>query len=259
MKDAIKRYNPTPDKKFKEIYSIMSLIDTIRHVVLVKPHPAGWPFIAGGTILTILLLLIWDALGIAALIITLFILYFFRDPVRVVPQREGLIVAPADGRIISIKSDQSLPDELSEEDDSETYTKISIFLSVLDVHVNRIPVAGEIVKTFYYEGKFLNAELDKASEENERASALIKTPNNKFVGVCQIAGLIARRIITDLEEGKKVETGEKYGIIRFGSRTDIYLPKGVNPLVSVGQRAIGGETILADMTSKEESRTGKYL
>lgn len=237
----------------------MSLIDTISRTVLVKPHAAGLPFIAGGAIVTILLLLIWKPLGIAAFIITLFIMYFFRDPMRSVPQRNGLIVAPADGRVISVKADQSLPDELSEEDDSETYTKISIFLSVLDVHVNRVPISGEIVKTFYHEGKFFNAELDKASEENERASALIKTEDEKFVGVSQIAGLIARRIVTTLEEGKQLETGERYGIIRFGSRADIYLPKGTSALVCVGQRTIGGETILGDLLSKEEMRTGQIL
>ena len=237
----------------------MSLIDTICRTVLVKPHPAGMPFIIGGAVTTILLLIIWKPLGVAALILSLLIVYFFRDPVRITPEREGLIVAPADGRVISVKPNHALPDELSEEDERETYTKISIFLSVLDVHVTRVPVGGEVIKTFYHEGKFLNAELDKASEENERASALIKTQNAKLVGVSQIAGLIARRIVTSLSEGKTLKTGEKYGIIRFGSRADIYLPKGTNALVCVGQRTIGGETILGDLESKEETRTGKNL
>jgi len=232
----------------------MSLIDTITRTMLVKPHPAGYPFIGGALGVTILFLLIWKPLGLLALILTLFITYFFRNPVRAVPQQENLVVAPADGRIISITTDHALPDELGEDLNlGETFTKISIFLSVLDVHVNRVPISGEVVDTFYYEGKFLNAELDKASEENERSVALIKTEQDKYVGVSQIAGLIARRIITDLKTEKKVTVGTRFGLIRFGSRTDIYLPKGVNPQVCVGQRTLGGETILADLNSKAET------
>ena len=221
--------------------------------MLVKPHAAGYPFIGGGLAATILLLLIWEPLGIFALIITLFILYFFRDPKRAVPQKEGLIIAPADGRIISITSGHVLPDGLgSDLEAGDDFTKISIFLSVLDVHVNRNTISGEVVDTFYFEGKFLNAELDKASEENERSAALIKTSGDKYIGVVQIAGLIARRIITDLKTGDTVTVGERFGLIRFGSRADIYLPKGVQPSVCVGQRTLGGETVLADINSKEK-------
>jgi phosphatidylserine decarboxylase len=227
--------------------------------MFVKPHPAGYPFIGGTLAVSIILLLIWKPLGIAGLLLTAFIYYFFRDPVRLVPQRDGLIVAPADGRIIAVKKGQTLPDGLAEEDDAADYTKISIFLSVLDAHVNRVPVSGEIIKNFYYEGKFVNAELDKASEENERASAIIKLDNDKLVGFSQIAGLIARRIITTLEPGQTRETGEKFGLIRFGSRMDVYLPKGVNALVCVGQRTLAGETVLADYKSKEKARTAKPL
>lgn len=237
----------------------MSLIDTITRTMFVKPHPAGIPFIIGAAVAAVIGFLIWDALGIFFTLLTAFIYYFFRDPVRLVPQRDGLIVAPADGRVIAVKTNQGLPDDLANEDDSETYTKISIFLSVIDAHVNRTPVGGEVVKTFYYAGKFLNAELDKASEENERASAIVKTTNGKFVAFSQIAGLVARRIITTLEEGKTLETGEKFGLIRFGSRMDVYLPVGTNSLVSVGQRTIAGETVLADMTSNEENRIAKAL
>ncbi len=237
----------------------MSLIDTIQRTLFVKPHPVGYPFIGGSVIATIIFLLLWKPLGLFFLFITLFVYYFFRDPVRMVPQKEGLIVAPADGRVLAVKTNQSLPDDLADEDDSETYTKISIFLSVIDAHVNRVPVGGEIIKTFYYKGKFVNAELDKASKENERASALVKLENDKLVGFSQIAGLIARRIVTTLEEGQSVEAGEKFGIIRFGSRMDIYLPKGTNALVCEGQRAVAGETILADLKSKEKSRTAKAL
>ena len=237
----------------------MSIFDTICRTVCIKPHPAGLPFIGGGLVTAILGLLIWEPLGIFLLFVTAGIYYFFRDPVRAVPQREGLVVAPADGRIISVKSDQSLPDDLADEDSESYYTKISIFLSVLDAHVNRVPVGGEIIKTFYYEGKFLNAELDKSSEENERASALVKLSDDRLVGFSQIAGLVARRIITTLEEGQKIETGDRFGLIRFGSRMDIYLPKGTESLVCEGQRAIAGETILADLTSKEKERKAKFI
>ncbi len=237
----------------------MSLLETIQRTMFVKPHPAGYPFIGGALAVSIILLLIWEPLGIFGLFLTAFIYYFFRNPVRHVPQREGLIVAPADGRVIAVLPNQTLPDDLEEVDDAADYTKISIFLSVFDAHVNRVPVSGEIIKTFYYEGKFLNAELDKASEENERASALIQYDEGKLVGFSQIAGFVARRIITTLEAGQKRETGELFGLIRFGSRMDVYLPKDVNAFVSVGQRTIGGETILADFKSKEKTRTAKAL
>ena len=237
----------------------MSLLDTITKTMLVKPHPAGYPFIVISAALTVLGLLIWDPLGILFLLLTLFIIYFFRDPVRMVPLKEGLVVAPADGRVVSIKENVALPDDLSETDDAETYTKISIFLSVLDAHVNRIPISGEIVQTFYYEGKFLNAELDKSSEENERASALIAISNGRYVGFSQIAGLVARRIITNLKKNQKVETGERFGLIRFGSRMDVYLPKGISSMVCIGQRTLGGETIIADLTVSEPNRVAKAI
>jgi phosphatidylserine decarboxylase len=237
----------------------MSILDTITKTMLVKPHPAGYPFIGLSGLLTLIGLLIWNPLGILFLLITLFIIYFFRDPVRMVPQQEGLIVAPADGRVICVEENVGLPDDLADTDDSENYTKISIFLSVLDAHVNRIPIGGEIVQTYYYEGKFLNAELDKSSEENERASALVAISNNRYVGFSQIAGLVARRIITKLEKHQKVETGERFGLIRFGSRMDVYLPKGIASQVCVGQRTLGGETILADLNSSEKNRIAKAI
>ncbi len=238
----------------------MSLIDTITRTMLVKPHAAGYPFIIGSIVATVIFLILWKPLGVLFLFLTLFILYFFRDPIRVVPQQDGLIIAPADGRIISITENQKLPDGLDAEvNEDENFTKISIFLSVLDVHVNRVPVAGEVVKTFYYEGKFLNAELDKASLENERSVALIKTADDKFVGVTQIAGLIARRIITDLSEGDAVQTGHRYGLIRFGSRSDVYIPSATAPLVCVDQRTLGGETVLADLNTSHEKREGEKI
>jgi phosphatidylserine decarboxylase len=231
----------------------MSLIQTITRTMLVKPHPAGYPFIGGALALSILFLLIWEPLGVAMLILAGFIAYFFRDPVRSVPQKDGFVISPADGRVISITPNTTLPDGLDDEVDlGATFTKISIFLSVLDVHVNRAPISGTVIKKFYHAGKFLNAELDKASAENERSVALIKTPSDQYIGVSQIAGLVARRIITDLEEGKDVTAGERFGIIRFGSRADIYLPKDISPLVCISQRTIGGETILADLSAQQQ-------
>lgn len=235
----------------------MSLFETIQRTMFVKPHPAGYPFIGGALVLSIILLLIWEPLGYIGLILSAYIYYFFRNPIRHTPQREGLVIAPADGRVIAVLENQTLPDDLAEVDDAADYTKISIFLSVFDVHVSRVPVAGEILKTFYYEGKFLNAELDKASAENERASAIIQYDENNLVGFSQIAGFVARRIITTLEPGQKRETGELYGLIRFGSRMDVYLPKGVHSFACVGQRTVGGETVLADFKSKETNRIAK--
>ena len=238
----------------------MSLIQTITNTCAVKPHPAGLPFILGSLVAAIILLLIYKPLGVFGLILTAIIYYFFRDPIRSVPQEEGIVVAPADGRIIKISYDNTLPDDLIDEDNSNTYTKISIFLSVLDAHVNRAPCAGEVIRTFYYEGKFFNAELDKASKENERAHALIKTNDGKLIAFSQIAGLVARRIVTTLKDGDTLETGNRFGIIRFGSRMDVYLPNNMPTLVCEGQRTLAGETILADFkTKKKKSLTAKPI
>ena len=236
-----------------------SLLDTIKQTVLVSPHPAGWPFIGGGALATLLFFLIDDFVGTLFLVLTLFIVYFFRDPKRAVPQRDGLVVSPADGRVINVKTGVALPPEIAEISGEANYTKISIFLSVFDVHVNRIPVAGQIIKTAYVPGKFVNAALDKASEDNERAALLIETDDGKKLGVMQIAGLVARRIVTDVKENDHVETGVRYGIIRFGSRADIYLPAGTHALVCVGQRCVGGETILADLNSDEPARDANII
>ena len=234
-----------------------SLFDTIKKVVFVPPHPAGIPFIAGGAVGALILFLIWEPLGFLALTFTVFCLYFFRDPDRVVPQKESFILSPADGEVSSIVHGLSLPHELGSSEGS--FTRISIFLSVLDVHVNRMPVSGKIIRRVYTPGKFLNADLDKASEDNERCSAIVETANGIQIGVVQIAGLIARRILNDLSEGEAVEAGKRFGIIRFGSRLDVYVPEGTAPLVCIGQRAIGGETILADLEGIEVQRDGKLL
>lgn len=233
-----------------------SLFDTIKKTVLVMPHPAGIPFIGGGLILAMIFFTFSDFLGVLALILTGFCLYFFRDPDRVTPQKPSLVVSAADGEVSAIVEDVSLPSELAGGDGAR-YTRISTFLSVLDVHVQRAPIAGKIIRKVYTPGKFLNADLDKASEDNERCSLLIETPSGQKVCVVQIAGLIARRILTEVREDQDIKCGSRYGIIRFGSRVDIYLPPGVEPLVCVGQRAIGGETVIADMQSKEARRSGE--
>ncbi|MCB1530265.1 MAG: phosphatidylserine decarboxylase [Rhodospirillales bacterium] len=234
-----------------------TLLSTIKETVLVPIHPAGYPFILGGAVITFVCFLIWELLGVLALILTFFCVYFFRDPVRITPQRKGLVISPADGRVCAITEGLPLPPELGGKKEDTDYTRISIFLSVFDVHVNRVPIDGKIIKTAYNPGKFLNAELDKASQYNERASALLELEDGRQVGFVQIAGLVARRIVTSLTEGDEVEAGERYGLIRFGSRADIYLPEDVAPLVCVGQYAIGGETVLADMDGTEPPREGK--
>jgi len=222
-----------------------TLLDSITSF-FVPIHKDGYKFVAAFAVGTLLLSWVSEPLGWIGVLATLWCAYFFRDPERFPPEGKGLVIAPADGRISAIEEVAS-PKELDL--DSEKRTRISIFLSVFDVHINRSPVAGKITKIVYVPGKFLNAELDKASEENERQCLTLETGNGTRVGCVQIAGLIARRIVTFVQQGATVEAGERFGLIRFGSRTDIYLPPGTRPVVSVGQTAIGGETVLADMGS----------
>ncbi len=234
------------------------LLETIRKTVLIAPHPAGIPFIGGGLLAALIFAFFSSFLLAIALIFTAFCAYFFRDPDRMVPQKPSLIVSPADGTISLITGDLSLPSEIAGADDGR-YTRISTFLSVLDVHVQRFPVGGKIIRKVYTPGKFLNADLDKASEDNERCSVLIETPSGHKVCVVQIAGLIARRILNDAKEEDDARSGERFGIIRFGSRVDVYLPEGISPLVITGQKAVGGETVFADFSSTEPSREGALL
>ena len=218
-------------------------------------HPAGWPFIAVFAFVTILLSLVSTFLGLVGLLLTVWCLYFFRNPIRSVPQREGLMVSPADGRVTSITKNVPLPVEIDQTSEGEeSWTRVSIFLSVFNVHVNRVPMQGTVKQVIYHPGQFLNASLDKASDLNERSTTYVQIDKTKSYAFVQIAGLVARRIINDLSEKQAVETGQHMGLIRFGSRLDVYLPKGVNPLVALGQTAIGGETVLADFTSKEKDR-----
>jgi phosphatidylserine decarboxylase len=222
--------------------------------ILAPIHPAGWPFIALFSVVTLILFLVFPTLGFIGLILTCWCIYFFRNPHRVTPENKGLIVSPGDGIVTKIEK-AIPPHELKWT--KKPLTRISIFLNVFDVHVNRIPVDGVITRIQYHPGKFINASLDKASEFNERNSLLIQTPDGQEVLVVQIAGLIARRILCEKRAGENVKAGETFGIIRFGSRVDLYLPEGVVPQVLEGQRMIGGETIMADLLASIPQRLGK--
>jgi len=236
---------PVPESR-----SLLStIVDSIPPV-----HRDGHKFVAIGLGITLLFFWLWPPLGWIAALATAWVAYFFRDPDRVTPLREGLIIAPADGRITSIERVRP-PQELGLGE--ELRTRISIFLSVFDVHVNRSPVAGRITRSVYTPGAFLNAELDKASEENERRGLVILMPSGAEIGVVQIAGLIARRIVTFVGEGDTVGVGQRIGLIRFGSRVDVYLPPEGRALVAVGQRTVAGETVLADLKSSGPEREAR--
>ncbi len=232
-----------------------SLIETIRDN-LAPVHSDGYKFvaIAGAVAFLLWFLLPFSFLAYLALGALAYVAYFFRDPQRVTPLRDGLVVSPADGRVSMIERVKP-PAELGLGHDERI--RISIFLSVFDVHINRAPVAGRIIRSIYVPGAFLNAALDKASEENERRSLVMRTAGGVEIAVVQIAGLIARRIVTFLKEGDNAGVGERFGLIRFGSRVDVYLPPNAGPLVAVGQRAVGGETILADLKSSEPEREAR--
>jgi phosphatidylserine decarboxylase len=221
---------------------------------VVKPlHREGYRFLAAFGIATLILFLLWEPLGWIGLGLTVWCYYFFRDPDRVTPDRKGLIVSPADG-VVSLIGPAVPPAELGL--GGGPRTRVSVFMNVFDCHVNRAPVAGEVTAVSYRPGKFLNASLDKASEDNERNGIALRLEDGRSLGVVQIAGLVARRILCDVKPGDRLATGERFGMIRFGSRLDVYLPEGVPPLVAVGQGMIAGETVLADLASDEPARIG---
>ena len=222
----------------------MSLINDLRHVVS-PPHPAGRPFILGGLLGVVIGVFLGTWLIWLSGLFILFCLYFFRDPERVPPDRSGAFLAPADGRIVAI-AEVPPPAELDLGD--VPLWRVSIFLSVLDVHVNRVPIDATVTRIAYHHGAFVSASLDKASEENERNAVGLRLADGRGFAVVQIAGLIARRILCDIREGQTVQAGDRFGIIRFGSRTDLYLPNGVRPLVAMGQTMIGGETVIAELS-----------
>jgi phosphatidylserine decarboxylase len=232
----------------------MSIVNSIQSA-FVPIHREGWRFIAvfGG----VTLLLFWlnlILLGWIGVIATAWCTYFFRDPERTTPLRPGLVISPADGRVSAVEQIVPPPElDLAR----EPVSRISIFMNVFDVHVNRAPADGAIRRIAYIPGAFLNADLDKASADNERQALTIEVASGRSIGVVQIAGLIARRIVKFVEEGDHVVAGQRFGLIRFGSRVDVYLPQGVQSLVSVGQLSIGGETVIADFTSTEGERTAR--
>ena len=222
----------------------MTLAETLR-VVFIPPHPAGRPFIIGGAVVLAVGLFVGPWLSALGAVFTLFCLYFFRDPERFAPARPGAVVSPADGRVVVV--DVAVPPaELGL--GAVPMPRVAIFLSVLNVHVNRMPMSGTVTKIAYHAGKFLSAGHDKASDVNERNGLALRLADGRTMAVVQIAGLIARRILCSAQEGQVFATGARFGIIRFGSRTDLYLPQGVVPLVSVGQTMIGGETVIATLT-----------
>jgi phosphatidylserine decarboxylase len=220
----------------------------------VKPmHREGRKFVAIAAAVTLALFLIWAPLGWIGTGLTVWVYYFFRDPARVTPSREGLMVSPADG-VVSLLEPAVPPAELELGD--QPLTRVSVFMSVFNCHVNRLPMAGRITKVAYHKGLFLNASLDKASVDNERNGIAVETADQLRYGVVQIAGLVARRILCFVKEGDTLQTGDRFGLIRFGSRLDIYLPEGVDPLVCIGQTMIAGETVIADLLSQEPPRLG---
>jgi phosphatidylserine decarboxylase len=227
----------------------MSIVASIRQQ-MVPISPEGYPFIGAFALASLLLFWLWTPLGWIGTVLTLWCVLFFRDPPRVTPVREGLVVAPADGRVSQVTTAPP-PHELGL--GSTPLPRISIFMSVFDCHINRCPVAGTVENIVYQPGKFFNADLDKASADNERNSLVIATAGAR-VAVVQIAGLVARRIVCFVRVGQPVGAGERFGMIRFGSRLDVYLPEGVAPLVAVGQIAIAGETVLADLRVPDAGR-----
>lgn len=230
----------------------MSLLDTIRRQI-VPIHPDGYIFIALLAIAALVLHWLWPPAGWLAAVATLWCAYFFRDPPRVTPLRDGLVVAPADG-VVSAVGFARPPPELGLGE--RPLARVSIFMSIFDCHVNRAPIAGTLTRIANKPGLFLNADLDKASEDNERNGLVIDHSEGRF-GIVQIAGLVARRIVCFVHEGATIAAGDRIGLIRFGSRVDVYLPDNVTPLVGLGQRAIAGETILADLGSREPLRSFK--
>ena len=222
----------------------MSLFDTLRNVI-VPVHKEGYPFVAAFFGASLVLGWLFEPLFWIGMVLTLWCAYFFRDPERVTPQDDDLVISPADGKVSSIRMEVP-PEELYL--GVEPMLRISIFMNVFDCHVNRSPMRGSVVNIAYREGSFLNAELDKASKDNERNGLVIETKQGR-IGVVQIAGLVARRILCWANPSQPLDAGERFGLIRFGSRLDVYLPTGAEPRVSLGQRAIAGETVIAEFNS----------
>ena len=224
-----------------------------RRYILPNIHNEGWKFVGIFAAITALLAMIWQPLGWIGLVLTVWGFYFFRDPERVTPDKPDLVVSPADGTVQMITKVKA-PEELGLGD--AKFTRVSVFMSVFNVHVNRAPAEGKILKSVYVPGKFLNATLDKASKDNERQILAMKTKGGKTLCFVQIAGLVARRILCEATEGMEYKAGERFGLIRFGSRLDVYLPEGVEPQVCLGQTMVAGETVIADLGSNAPQMKG---
>ena len=231
------------EKKQSNLKNILNQLEDLRSF-LPPINTAGYPFIILFALVALILSLLSDFLGWIGFILTLWCVYFFRDPERVIPEKKNILISPADGKVLFAGPSKS-PENLSDHKQQDL-NKISIFMNVFNVHVNRIPISGKVIWLKYVPGTFLNASLDKSSEDNERMIVKIEVSKGVFIYVVQIAGLIARRIKCDLTENESVTIGQRYGIIRFGSRVDVYFPKNFNILVNKGQTSISGETILAD-------------
>ncbi len=229
-------------------------MDAIKTALAIRIHREGWPFIGIFAAATLVLFFAAKPLGWLGVVLTAWCAYFFRDPERVTPARQGLVISPADGLVQTI-GHAAPPPELGM--DPAPLVRIGIFMNVFDVHVNRVPADATVAAVAYHPGRFFNASLDKASEHNERNAVRLRLADGRELAVVQIAGLIARRIKCYIGENLPVRAGQRFGMIRFGSRVDVYLPPGVNALVAEGQRAIGGETVLADLLSGETPRHGE--
>lgn len=224
-----------------------------RRYILPNIHNEGWKFVGIFAAITALLAMIWQPLGWIGLVLTVWCFYFFRDPERVTPDKPDLVVSPADGTVQMITKVKA-PEELGLGD--AKFTRVSVFMSVFNVHVNRAPAEGKILKSVYVPGKFLNATLDKASKDNERQILAMKTKGGKTLCFVQIAGWLPRRILCEATEGMEYKAGERFGLIRFGSRLDVYLPEGVEPQVCLGQTMVAGETVIADLGSNAPQMKG---
>ena len=231
------------ERKQSSFESIINQLEKLKDF-LPPINSAGYPFIILFALVAFILSLISDFLGWVGFILTLWCVYFFRDPERVIPKKTNVLISPADGKIVFSGLSKS-PENLSDNKQLDL-NKVSIFMNVFDVHINRIPISGKVIWLKYVPGTFLNASLDKSSENNERMIVKVEVSKGVFVYVVQIAGLIARRIKCDLTENESVTMGQRYGLIRFGSRVDVYFPKNFNILVNKGQTSISGETIIAD-------------
>jgi len=226
---------------------------SLKNYIFPHVNKEGWRFVAIFAVITALLYCICSFLGLIGLVLTIWCVYFFRDPARITPQIKDVVVSPADG-IVQMITEVEGPEELGLQ--GKKFTRVSVFMSVFNVHVNRAPAKGKITKTCYVKGKFLNATLDKASKDNERQLLAMETESGKEIAFVQIAGLVARRILCFAKEGATYEAGERFGLIRFGSRLDVYLPLDVKPQVCLGQTMVAGETVIANLTSGNQAVEG---